>query len=384
MKKRILNCLLPALLTFAAVPAAYSQSHDLKHFPAGCEPQEIGARLTERFLQTPHTRYGELNKSFYYVTYPDVCTWLGALWFTQATGNDALYGRLVERFEPLFGPEKELLPRYYPTETNIVDHYVFGSVPLEIYKRTRDEKYLTLGLSYADKQWELPKNATPEQKKWHSQGYSWQTRLWIDDMFMITAVQAQAYLRTGDRRYIDRAAREMVLYLDRIQRPNGLFYHAPDAPYFWGRGNGWMAVGMSELLRMMPKNHPDRSRIEAAYRLMMQTLLRYQAHDGMWHQVIDDPGSWKESSCTGMFAYAMIVGVKNGWLDKKTYGAAARQAWLTLLSYLDEKDNVRSVCVGTGTSKEYRHYVTRPKETGNLHGQAPLLWCAFALSSDCR
>ncbi len=48
---------------------------------------------------------------------------------------------------------------------------------------------------------------------------------------MITIVQTQAYKVTGDRKYIDRAAKEMVLYLDELQRPNGLFYHAPDVPF---------------------------------------------------------------------------------------------------------------------------------------------------------
>lgn len=62
---------------------------------------------------------------------------------------------------------------------------------------------------------------------------------------MITIVQTHAYKVTKDRKYIDRAAKEMVMYLDELQRPNGLFYHAPDVPFYWGRGNGWMAAGMS-------------------------------------------------------------------------------------------------------------------------------------------
>jgi rhamnogalacturonyl hydrolase YesR len=85
-------------------------------------------------------------------------------------------------------------------------------------------------------------------------------------MFMITAVQAQAYRATGERKYIDRAAKEMVVYLDSLQQPNGLFYHAPDVPFFWGRGNGWMAAGMSELLWSLPKDNPDRERIMEGYR----------------------------------------------------------------------------------------------------------------------
>jgi len=56
--------------------------------------------------------------------------------------------------------------------------------------------------------------------------------MWIDDMFMITAVQVQAYRATGDKKYIERAAKEMVLYLDSLQRPNGLFFHALMCHFF--------------------------------------------------------------------------------------------------------------------------------------------------------
>jgi len=371
------------LLLFPAVSGVYSQSYDLKKFPEGSKPEEIGIKLVERYLQTPHSDWGRINSKHKvtFVTYPDVCAWLGSLWFTTATKNDKLYGQLVERFDPLFTTQKNMLPEFRPKPHNVVDWYVFGAVPLEIYKRKKDAKYLELGLQYADKQWILPDDPRGEEQKWHDKGHSWQTRLWIDDMFMITAVQAQAYLVTGEKKYMDRAVDEMVLYLDEIQRPNGLFYHAPDAPFFWGRGNGWMAVGMAEMLRMMPKDNPNRGRIEDAYKKMMQTLLRYQAYDGMWYQLIDDPNSWKETSCTAMFTYAMITGVKNGWLDKKVYGEAARKAWLSLLTYLDEDYNIRNVCEGTGTKNDYQHYLNRQKLLGDLHGQAALIWCAYALSS---
>ena len=243
--------------------------------------------------------------------------------------------------------------------------------------------------SYADGQWELPANPQhykqlSEAKKYADEGYSWQTRLWVDDMFMITDLQAQAYLVTGDKKYIDRAAREMALYLDRIQRPNGLFYHHTGTPFFWGRGDGWMAVGMAEMLRMLPKDNPYLPRIRAAYMQMMETLLRYQGYDGMWRQIIDNPNSWKETSSTAMFTYAMILGVKNGWLDKKIYGTAARKAWITLLSYLDEKDNLRNVCEDTGAKNSFDWYQNRRRLTGDLHGQAAMLWCAYALSCDVK
>lgn len=50
---------------------------------------------------------------------------------------------------------------------------------------------------------------------------------------------------------------------------------------------------------------------------MMASLLSYQMKTGMWRQLIDDAEAWPETSGTGMFTFAMITGVKNGWLDKK-------------------------------------------------------------------
>jgi unsaturated rhamnogalacturonyl hydrolase len=215
---------------------------------------------------------------------------------------------------------------------------------------------------------------------------TWQTRMWIDDMYMITLVQAQAYRATGNPQYINRAAREMVVYLDALQKPNGLFYHAPDAPYFWGRGDGWMAAGMSELLRSLPQDNPDRPRIMEGYKKMMTSLLQYQDANGMWHQLIDDPTAWPETSSTGMFAFAFITGVKEGWLDADTYGPAARKAWLGLISYLDKDYDMREVCQGTNKYNPQTdgpdgraYYLARKRNTGDLHGQAPVLWCATAL-----
>jgi rhamnogalacturonyl hydrolase YesR len=136
---------------------------------------------------------------------------------------------------------------------------------------------------------------------------------------------------------------------------------------------------MSELLSALPANHPNRARILASYRKMMATLLQYQDADGMWHELIDDPQSFAETSCTGMFAFAFITGVKNGWLDERTYGPAARKAWLKLITYLDADGNIREVCAGTGAKNDHAYYLNRPRVVGDFHGQAPLLWCASAL-----
>ena len=116
-----------------------------------------------------------------------------------------------------------------------------------------------------------------------------------------------------------------------------------------------------------------------AYHKMMATLLHYQTPGGMWRQIIDDPEAWEESSGTAMFTYAFITGVKEGWLPKKAYGKAARKGWLALVNHLNADDELTDVCEGTNIKNSRDHYMNRKRITGDLHGQAPLLWCATAL-----
>ena len=257
----------PALAQTTAAPrkvAAFEQ------WPAGASPEEVGKRIAENYAARPIERW---DTGF--VIYPEVCTWYGSLTFAALSGNKDLQKRLIARFDPLLteAGAKRISPEAH------VDFRVFGAVPLEIYLANKDPRVLEIGKGLADKQWDTTT----------ADGITTEARYWIDDMYMITAVQVQAYRATGDSKYLDRAAKAMVAYLDKLQQPNGLFFHAPDSQFYWGRGNGWMAAGFAELLRALPESHPNRARVMQGYRTMMASLLKYQAEDGMWRQLIDDP-----------------------------------------------------------------------------------------------
>ena len=357
------------LLFFSFQSLLFAQKNVLSGFPKGYTPEEVGKRLAYRFVDGKHMLHAGK-----WISYPETFNWSGAFKFAAITKDQKLVKLLQNKFEPLFSTEKALLPIM-----NHVDLNMFGSLPIEIYQITGEKRYLELGLPYADTQWVVPENANAAQKSWADKGYSWQTRLWIDDMYMITIVQTEAYKVTGDRKYIDRAAKEMVLYLDSLQRPNGLFYHAPDVPFYWGRGNGWMAAGMTELLSYLPKDHQDRPRILRGYQTMMKSLKAYQAPGGIWNQLIDDPNCWAETSGSAMFTYALISGVKHGWLNKKEYAPAARKAWMALIPYINNEGAVTEVCVGTNKKNDKQYYYDRPRNVGDYHGQAAYLWCTFAL-----
>ncbi|HLA95329.1 MAG TPA: glycoside hydrolase family 88 protein, partial [Pyrinomonadaceae bacterium] len=300
-----------------------------------------------------------------FLIYPEICTWYGALNVAKSTKDTDLSSRLKTKFDRFLTPDgsKNISPAAH------VDYRVIGVVPLELYLQTKENRYLDLGRDLADKQWD---KTTPD-------GITAEARYWIDDMYMIMTIQMQAYRATGDAKYLERSAKTMVAYLDKLQQPNGLFFHAPDAQFYWGRGNGWQAAGMSELLLSMPKKHPLRPRIVKGYNLMMESLLKYQAEDGLWRQLLDVPESWVETSATGMFTFAFVTGVKQGWLDKKKYGPAARKAWLGLVKHVNADGNVTDVCIGTNKGFTVQYYMDRARATGDLHGQAATLWSAMAL-----
>jgi rhamnogalacturonyl hydrolase YesR len=139
---------------------------------------------------------------------------------------------------------------------------------------------------------------------------------------------------------------------------------------------------MAEMLSTLPQDHPDRARILQGYRLMMSALLKYQGKDGMWRQLIDHEEAWPESSSSAMFSFAMITGVKKGWLDAKEYGPAARKSWIAVVGYVDQNNDVTQVCEGTNKKDDLAYYLARKRRTGDFHGQAPVLWSADALLRD--
>lgn len=365
--KIALCCL--SILFFGNGVCMANDPSDLTHFPKGYTPQEVGNKLGWHFVPGEHFLHDGK-----WIHYAEVCTWLGSLRYARIAKNTELIDALENRFKTLLEKESAYLPI-----KNHVDLNMFGCLPLELYQITSNKQYYNIGMSYADTQWQLPENANEEERKYARKGFSWQTRLWIDDMFMITIIQSQAYRATGDRKYIDRAAREMVFYLEQLQRPNGLFYHAPDVPFFWARGNGWMAAGMAELLKALPTDNKDREAILKGYKKMMKNLKQWQSESGMWNQLIDQPDCWPETSGSAMFAYAIITGVKQGWLDKEEYAPVARKAWMALVPYINNQGDVREVCVGTNKKNDKQYYYDRPRIAGDYHGQAPYLWCVTAL-----
>ena len=90
----------------------------------------------------------------------------------------------------------------------------------------------------------------------------------------------------------------------------------------------------------------------------MESIAGYQDASGMWHQVLDHPETFEESSCTAMFTLGLARGVRMGWL-KKSYGDNAINGWKALQHKIGEDGTVRDICRGTGIGDDVEFYEQR-------------------------
>lgn len=129
----------------------------------------------------------------------------------------------------------------------------------------------------------------------------------------------------------------------------------------WGRGNGWVLFSLTELLDVLPDDHPRRSELLRWYRELCGGYAALQDAEGLWHQVLTDPDSYVETSCTSMFVYAFAKGVRQGWLpDAGRFAHAALRGFEALTRHcIDQHGNIYGVCRGSGYSFSPLYYKER-------------------------
>ena len=189
------------------------------------------------------------------------------------------------------------------------------------------------------------------------------SRWWTDDMFLATSLLARAAARTDDPRYAPVIGRLLVSYAGKLQRPDGLFVHAVDGPYAWGRGNGFAALGMVEALTHLPEGWPDRAKVLDLYRRQMRALAAHQTKEGAWRQVVDEPTAYEELTVTAMTVAAMARGVRRGWLDRAIVPSIDR-GWSAVLMRVSRDGMLRDVCASTGAGPTKAYYLSRPVING--------------------
>jgi unsaturated rhamnogalacturonyl hydrolase len=221
---------------------------------------------------------------------------------------------------------------------HFADDYCVGQLYSQLYTIYKDPKYIADFKALADTITQLP----------HTEGLEWKKNIhlrewaWCDALFMGPPALGYLTEATGDAKYLDKSVQlwnKTTEYL--YDKDEHLYYR--DSRYFdkkekngtkvfWSRGNGWVIGGLVRILSVLPKDHPERKKLEGLFIDMSTKLAAIQQPDGSWHASLLDPESYpsKETSGTGFICYAMAWGINNGLISEKKYLPVVSKAWLAL------------------------------------------------------
>lgn len=319
-------------LTLARV-SARSPLHEALAKRVARSPLEIAKLLAPRYPAAPS------------ISYIPALAWAKTLELSTRTGDEALRAKVLAQVQPWLSGDKPLLGDRIQL-TTVAGTLIFAELAKAEPANAAARK---LALEGADAALKEKTGGIPQ----YGQG-------WTDDMFMASAILARTAGRSGD---LDRAAQIQIAYAGRLQQPDGIFNHATDGPAAWGRGNGFAAFGLMETLTAMAATHPSRAAVLAIFQKQMKGLAAWQAPDGMWREIIDKPGAYREETATAMILTAMTRGVRLGWLDR-SFAPVAEKAWRALAAHVTDDGGLVDVCTGTGAGPTARYYYDRPAIEG--------------------
>lgn len=203
--------------------------------------------------------------------------------------------------------------------------------------------------------------------------------MWADDLFMSVPFLARMGKVTDDNKYFDDAIKQVENFNKYLYDAHtGLFFHNyyqdvdMNGVGHWGRANGWLAVAQAQLLDQLPANHPKRPELIKLLLRQIGGFARYQDQSGLWHQLLDKPDSYLETSVTAMYVYTVAHAVNQGWIHPK-YISIANEGWKGLLTKITPDGQMQDVCIGTNMDEALKFYYTRPTELNDTHGLGAFL-----------
>ena len=171
---------------------------------------------------------------------------------------------------------------------------------------------------------------------WHKQIYPHQ--VWLDGFYMALPFYAEYTRRYAEKEEADSLFADIVHQFvagaqNTYDPATGLYRHAWDesksmfwcdpqtglSAHAWGRATGWFAIALVEVLDYLPKDHPGRTALIEQLNYFLEVLPKWaDPQTGMWYQVLDCPereGNYQESTCSIMFVYAFLKGLRRGYID---------------------------------------------------------------------
>lgn len=213
--------------------------------------------------------------------------------------------------------------------------------------------------------------------------------VWLDDMYMgITPIAYRGSLADSENdsvkeKYYKEAIEQVLLFKKYLWVPEmNIFRHGwiegmQEHPnYYWARCNGWALLTMCDVLEAVPQDTPGWNEVLELFKAQAAGLSKFQSPNGLWHQLVNNPETYLETSASAMFVYCIARAINNGWLDKTAYQDIAKSGWNGVATQVNAQGQVENTCVGTGLGWTNTFYATRPVSVYAAHGYGPVLLAA--------
>jgi len=232
-------------------------------------------------------------------------------------------------------------------------HWGPGFPMLMLYEHTRDKHCIEL----AEQVGKFITTRAERTKDGGLSHFNGKPQLWVDTLDMCCPVLSNLARIKKIPELQEEAIRQLEVFAKHLQDPKtGLFYHMWDeksserTSEYWARGNGWVVMSYTEVLKNEQPDSPNRKRLTQPFAKQLAGIVPLQdAKTGLWHTVLDKPGTYLEGSASSMFLYGMAESRNLKLLDIP-YEDTMRKAWAGLAKTINPHGVVGGVSAGTGPS----------------------------------
>lgn len=302
--------------------------------------------------------------------------------------NEKSFYNYVKQYADTMVLDNGTIIGYRPDACNLYG-ITAGRILFPLNKKEQKQKYLS-ALHHTRNQFSIHPR-TSEGGFWHKSITT--SQIWLDGVYMALPFYVE-YARTFEEPdiYNDAILQLLLIRKYLYNETSGLYYHGWDesrqqqwvdstgkSPHVWGRSMGWFAMGLVDVLDFIPDDHPQWEEVMTIYQDLMQALVKAQDQkSGAWYQVMDQPtgkGNYLESSASCMFTYALLKGIRKGYLPE-SYREYAYKAYEGVIKQFitinkDQTLSITQCCeVGGLGGKPYRdgsfeYYIQIPRRVND-------------------
>jgi rhamnogalacturonyl hydrolase YesR len=323
-----------------------------------------------------------------------------------------------------------------------LDNIRTGHFVTRMYQKYPEQKNL-LAMQLMMKQLQEQPRTIADKVFWHKAIYAYQ--VWLDGIFMglpfrtltapITckpAKNTKAAKAKSDKEiqaiYDDAVNQLKITYQRTLDPKTELNRHAYDetrktfwadketglSQHCWGRAQGWYTMALVEVLDALPEDYARRGELIDLLKKDFDAILKWQdKKSGVWYQVMDSPkreGNYLESTCSSMFAYALLKAYRKGYVSEK-YKDAGIKAYKGIIKnfikvHPDKTISLTNCCsvaglgpavtpeveaamkkinpkgsVNENTKRDgsYAYYLSEPIRDNDAKGIGPFLWASLEM-----